>query len=160
MKISDIQLTPLKIGKTLIRIQTDSGIEGWAEAPGGSKVVPGRSVEVFKAYLEQIIKPVLIGEDPLEIDRHWETLALGKEDRMYKLPANVVGAIDIALWDLMGKEAGMPVYKLMGGAILKDAIMSENIRMDTGMGRGYLLGQMDKSMKGIGKMDFFMVKEY
>jgi len=116
MKISDIQLTPLKIGKTLIRIQTDSGIEGWAEAPGGSKVVPGRSVEVFKAYLEQIIKPVLIGEDPLEIDRHWETLALGKEDQMYKLPANVVGAIDIALWDLMGKEAGMPVYKLMGGA--------------------------------------------
>ncbi|HJN49596.1 MAG: mandelate racemase/muconate lactonizing enzyme family protein [Pseudomonadales bacterium] len=110
MKIKDITLTPLKIRKSLLRIQTDSGVEGWAEAYGG---------DVFKAYLENVIRPTLIGEDPRQIERHWETLALGKDERFYKLPASVVGAIDLALWDLLGKEAGMPVYILMGGAARK-----------------------------------------
>ena len=41
---------------------------------------------------------------------------------------------------------------------LKDVIMKENIRMDTEMVRGYLLGQMDKNMKENGKLDCFMVK--
>lgn len=116
MKITDITVTPLKTGKGLLRIQTDSGVEGWAEAPGRNRVVPGRNSSVFDAYLQSIIKPTLIGEDPRQIDRHWETLALGKDDKLFKLPAGVVGVIDVALWDLLGKEAGMPVYMLMGGA--------------------------------------------
>jgi len=116
MKITDITTTPLKTGKSLVRVQTDTGIEGWSEGPGANKIVPGRNGSVFEAYLESIIKPTLIGENPLEIDRHWETLATGKEDRLYKLPANVVGVIDVALWDLLGKETGQPVYNLMGGA--------------------------------------------
>ncbi len=119
MKITDITVTPLTIGKGLLRIHTDAGIEGYADAPGRNRVVPGRNSSVFEAYLESIIKPTLIGEDPLEIDRHWETLAQGKEDRLYKLPAGVVGVIDVALWDLMGKETGLPVYTLMGGATRK-----------------------------------------
>ncbi|MBM3958931.1 MAG: mandelate racemase/muconate lactonizing enzyme family protein [SAR202 cluster bacterium] len=116
MKITDITVTPLKTGKGLLRIQTDSGVEGWAEAPGRNRVVPGRNNSVFDAYLQSIIKPALIGEDPRQVDRHWEMLALGKDDRSFKLPAGVVGVIDVALWDLLGKEAGMPVYTLMGGA--------------------------------------------
>ena len=116
MKITDITATPLATGKSLVRVQTDAGIEGLSEGPGINKVVPGRNGSVFNAYLETIIKPVLIGEDPLDIDRHWETLATGKDDRLYKLPANVVGIIDVALWDLLGKETGKPVYTLMGGA--------------------------------------------
>ena len=116
MKITDITATPLKTGKALVRVQTDAGVEGWSEGPGVNKIVPGRNGSVFEAYLESIIKPTLIGENPLEIDRHWETLATGKEDRLYKLPAGVVGVIDVALWDLLGKETGQPVYNLMGGA--------------------------------------------
>lgn len=116
MKITDIVSTPLATGKSLVRVQTDAGIEGWAEGPGVSKGSPGRNSTVWEAYLESTIKPLLIGEDPLDIDRHWETLATGKEDRLYKLPANVVGVIDVALWDLLGKETGKPVYTLMGGA--------------------------------------------
>ena len=125
MKITDITLTFLKIGKGLLRVQTDAGVEGWAEAPGRNPGVPGveygyYSGRVFEAYLESIIKPVLIGEDPLQIERHWETLALGKDEKLFKLPADVVGVIDVALWDLMGKETGLPVYVLMGGAARRD----------------------------------------
>ncbi len=116
MKITDITLTPLSIGKSLLRVQTDAGVEGWAEAPGNNRAIPGRNSTVFDAYLESVVKPALVGENPLEIDRHWETLATGKEDRLYKLPANVVGVIDVALWDLFGKETGLPVHTLMGGA--------------------------------------------
>tara|TARA_E500000331_G_scaffold43591_2_gene36149 strand:- start:1020 stop:2099 length:1080 start_codon:yes stop_codon:yes gene_type:complete len=107
MKITDITITPLSIGKSLLRIQTDAGIEGWAEALGR---------RVFDAYLEAAIKPLLIGEDPLQIDRLWHFMALGKGERVYKLPGQIVGTIDVALWDLFGKETGQPVYKLMGGA--------------------------------------------
>ena len=115
MKITDITLTPLQIHKSLVRIQTDTGVEGWAEAFGATSPSSGRR-SVFEAYLENIIKPVLVGEDPLQIERHWETLALGRDERNYKVPAGVVGIIDVALWDLMGKETGLPVYTLMGGA--------------------------------------------
>ncbi len=109
MKITDITNTPLTTGKGLLRIQTDAGVEGWAEAPG-------RSGKVFNAYLDSVIEPALVGEDPRTIDRHWETLALGRGERMNKLPGWVVGTIDVALWDLLGKETGLPVYTLMGGA--------------------------------------------
>ena len=120
MKITDITVTHLKTGKGLLRVQTDAGVEGWAESPGTNPGVPGKNGAIFEADLESVIKPVLIGEDPLQIERHWETLALGKDDRLFKLPANVVGVIDVALWDLMGKETGLPVYTLMGGAARTD----------------------------------------
>ena len=109
MRVTDITHTPLAIGKGLLRVQTDAGVEGFAE-------VSGRNSAVFNAYLDGAIKPALIGEDPRSIDRHWETFALGRDERSYKLPGWVVGAVDIALWDLLGKDAGLPVHTLMGGA--------------------------------------------
>ena len=111
MKITDITLTALKTGKNLLRIQTDAGVEGWAEAYGR---------HVFAAYLEAAIKPALVGENPLDIGRHWDTLALGRGEGFYKLPGAVVGSVDIALWDLLGKETGQPVFTLMGGATRKE----------------------------------------
>ena len=119
MKITDITVTPLRTGKGLLRVQTDAGVEGWAEAPGVNRSTPSRNSTVFEAYLESVIKPALVGEDPRSIDRHWETLALGTGDRAIRLPGQVVGVIDVALWDLLGKDTGMPVYTLMGGAARK-----------------------------------------
>ena len=109
MKITAITATPLTLGKSLLRVETDAGVEGWAE-------VPGRNNRVFEGYLEGIITPALVGEDPRLIDRHWETLALGRDERFFKLPGWVVGVIDVALWDILGKDTGLPVHTLMGGA--------------------------------------------
>ena len=110
MKISEITCTPLAIGKGLLRIATGAGVEGWAE-------VPGRNNAVFEAYLDSVIRPALVGEDPRPVDRHWETLAaLGREEKSNKLPGWVVGVVDVALWDLLGKDTGLPVHTLMGGA--------------------------------------------
>ncbi|MYD43277.1 MAG: mandelate racemase/muconate lactonizing enzyme family protein [Gammaproteobacteria bacterium] len=115
MKITDITITPLKIRKSLLRIQTDAGVEGWSEAFGAVSPSANRT-SVFEAYLENTIKPALIGEDPLQIERIWELLTFGKDERSHKVPAHIVGIVDVALWDLMGKETGLPVYALMGGA--------------------------------------------
>ena len=109
MKITRFTTTPLTLGKSLLRVETDAGVEGWAE-------VPGRNNRVFDGYLEGVIAPVLVGEDPRLIDRHWETLALGREERFFKLPGWVVGVVDVALWDILGKDTGLPVHTLMGGA--------------------------------------------
>ena len=109
MKITAITATPLTLGKSLLRVETDAGIEGWAE-------VPGRNNRVFDGYLEGMIAPALVGEDPRLIDRHWETLALGRDERFFKLPGWVVGIINVALWDILGKDTGLPVHTLMGGA--------------------------------------------
>ncbi len=109
MKITAFDTTPLSLGKSLLRVETDAGVEGWAE-------VPGRNNRVFDGYLEGVIAPVLIGEDPRLIDRHWETLALGRDERFFKLPGWVVGIVDVALWDILGKDTGLPVHTLMGGA--------------------------------------------
>lgn len=113
MKITNFELTPLKIGKSILQIHTDAGITGVAEAHG-------RSGSAFKAHLDSVVTPLLTGQDPRQIDRHWETLYFGDADRITKLPPSVVGVVDIALWDILGKDAGLPCHKLMGGAARLD----------------------------------------
>ncbi len=112
MKITDVSIDPLKIGRSLVRIWTDEGIVGLAEA--------GRSPIVLKAHLDATVKPLLIGQDPLQTERHWEKLALGVGESAVRHPPQVVGVIDIALWDILGKVAGLPVYTIMGGATRKE----------------------------------------
>ena len=95
-------------GRLLIQIHTDEGITGISEG--------GRNLRVFKAYLDDLIKPLLIGEDPRRTRKIWELLALGKGQQATRFPSQIVGAIDVALWDIAGKAAGMPIYQLLGGA--------------------------------------------
>ena len=120
MKITDIQTSLLRPpedapasfvgrpGRMLVRVFTDEGITGIAEG--------SRGYSVFNAYLEDAIKPLLIGMDPLQPRRIWELLALGDGERATRLPSQIVGTIDVAIWDIMGKAAGMPLHKLLGGA--------------------------------------------
>ena len=95
-------------GRLLVQIHTDEGITGISEG--------GRNLNVFRAYLDDLIKPLLIGEDPTRPRKIWELLALGKGQQATRFPSQIVGAIDVALWDITGKAAGMPIYQLLGGA--------------------------------------------
>ena len=122
MKITDIKINLMEGPKTedakqfvggaskvLLRIETDEGIFGIAEG--------GRNYNLFKAYLEETINPLLIGIDPRNPKMIWEMLTHGTGPGLAtKLPSQVVGTIDVALWDLSGKAAGLPVYQLLGGA--------------------------------------------
>ncbi|GKX30594.1 D-galactarolactone cycloisomerase [Vallitalea longa] len=96
----------------IVEIITEDGITGWGECYGPSTVIQ-EIINVYKEYL--------IGEDPREIDRHWEYLYNRYRDYGQKgLIVEAISGIDIALWDIFGKSVGLPVYKLLGGANRKE----------------------------------------
>lgn len=113
MKITDVRADFLRTGVTLLRIFTDQGIVGVSEASW-------RQDRSFLPWLEEVIRPRLVGQDPRQPGRHWDRLAFGvvegtPQDRR-EVPIAFTAAVDIALWDLTGKAVGLPVYQLLGGA--------------------------------------------
>ncbi len=109
MKITDIRADTLTIGPTLVQVETDEGITGLSE-------VGWQDPAIFRGHLERVIKPQLIGTDPLQPGRHWERLVNGTRELPYPTSTSFAGVIDIALWDIMGKVAGLPIHALLGGA--------------------------------------------
>jgi L-alanine-DL-glutamate epimerase-like enolase superfamily enzyme len=104
IKITDLKCAIMG-GSPVVRIVTDAGISGYGQA------------ESAKPYLKPMVlfyKDYLIGEDPTNVER-----VMMKIRRMgsFKPWGSAVSAIEIALWDIAGKAAGVPVYKLMGGKI-------------------------------------------
>ena len=120
MKITDITVNQLRgpegvdsrafggrPGRLLVQVHTDEGITGIAEGV--------RNLSVFRAYVDDLIKPLLVGSDPLRPRKIWEALSLGTGQHMTRFPSQIVGSIDVACWDILGKAAGMPLYQLLGG---------------------------------------------
>jgi L-alanine-DL-glutamate epimerase-like enolase superfamily enzyme len=99
----------------LVRIDTDEGVSGWGEGFGH------RIFTATRAALDSFIGPMCIGRDPTEISVLVDQIQrnLGGVGRngpaMYAL-----SAIDIALWDIAGKLAGLPLYRLLGGSPRRD----------------------------------------
>ena len=84
MKITDIRADTLSIGPTIVRVFTDEGVVGLSE-------IGWHDPAMFRPHLERVIKPMLVGEDPLRPERHWERLYHGTHDRPYPTPAWYVG---------------------------------------------------------------------
>jgi L-alanine-DL-glutamate epimerase-like enolase superfamily enzyme len=94
-------------GAVLVEIETDDGIVGIGEAGTGG----GATATV----IEKDLKPLLVGQDPLMIEGLWQrmfvrTVQYGRRG----IAMNAISGIDIALWDIAGKFAKLPVYKLLG----------------------------------------------
>ena len=112
IKITDLRCAI--IGRNpVVRIVTDQGISGYGEA------------ESAKPYLKPMVlfyKDYLLGEDPTDVER-----VMLKIRRLgaFKPWGSAVSAIEIALWDIAGQAAGVPVYKLLGGKI-RDRVRAYN----------------------------------
>ncbi len=92
-----------------VRIHTDEGIIGLGES------YPNAEAEA--AIVHGRLAPVLLGRDPSEIDRLWADMFLGVSYCGWAgTEMRAISAVDIALWDLAGKAAGQPIYKILGGA--------------------------------------------
>ena len=104
-----MKITALKcavIGRNpVVRIVTDEGIDGYGQ------------IEATKPYLKPVVlhyEQFLTGQDPTEVERVMLRIRrLGS----YKPWGSAVSAIEMALWDLAGKAAGLPVHKLLGGRV-------------------------------------------
>jgi L-alanine-DL-glutamate epimerase-like enolase superfamily enzyme len=112
IKITDLRCAV--IGRNpVVRVVTDQGISGYGEA------------ESAKPYLKPMVlfyKDYVVGEDPTDVQR-----VMLKIRRMgaFKPWGSAVSAIEIALWDIAGQVAGVPVYKLLGGKI-RDRVRAYN----------------------------------
>jgi D-galactarolactone cycloisomerase len=129
MKITDIKTYVLKTpleepfafamgwvrqrGTMIVEVITDEGVTGWGESLCHGLQPP----EIAQTIVEAALKPILIGEDPFDVDVLWE--------RMYNLTRpfgqkgavpNAMASVDIAIWDCLGRALGKPVHKLLGGA--------------------------------------------
>lgn len=92
-------------------IATDEGLRGL----GYSLVFNGGGAEAVLAYLETRLKPALLGEDPMLVERLWEKMfRTDMGVRKQGVAGYALSALDIGLWDLVGKAAGQPLYRLWG----------------------------------------------
>ena len=110
MQIKSIETIHLEEFPAIIWVQvkTDSGHIGLGETFFGPRAVAGCVHEMFA--------PMLIGKDPLAIERHWRDMFDMANAYGYAgAEARAISAIDIALWDIKGKDAGVPVYAFFWG---------------------------------------------
>ena len=106
MKIIDIKSALIGYNLTL-RIVTDKGVDGYAQ------VEENRSFLNLKPVVE-FYKNMLIGCDPTDVENCMRRI---RRVGAFKPWGKVVSTIEMALWDIAGKEAGVPVYKLLGGKV-------------------------------------------
>lgn len=122
MKITDLKCALLG-GSPVVRLTTDAGIDGYGQA------------EHFKPYLKPHIlfyRDYILGQDPTDVERVMLRIRrLGS----FKPWGSAVSAIEMALWDITGQAAGVPVYKLLGGKV------RDTVRVYNGALRFPLAGQ-------------------
>jgi L-alanine-DL-glutamate epimerase-like enolase superfamily enzyme len=100
----------------LVRIRTDTGLEGIGEADSSPEVVKAIVDAPFSHNIACGLREVLIGENPLEQERLWQkmyrrTMYFGRKG----VGITAMAAVDMALWDLKGKHYGEPIHRLLGG---------------------------------------------
>lgn len=104
MKITDVRCAVIA-GSPVIRIVTDAGVDGWSQ------------IETPKPYLKPVVlylREALIGLDPVNVERVVRRIRVRGG---FKPWGAAVSAIEIALWDIAGKAAGLPIHRLLGGKV-------------------------------------------
>lgn len=95
----------------LVEVQTDAGLTGWGECFG-----PGNVALANRTIVERVIAPMVAGENPLDRERLWHKIYNLLRDHGQKgMPIQALSGVDIALWDIAAKAAGLPLYRLIGG---------------------------------------------
>lgn len=110
MKITDIQLFEIEPRWLFVRIRTDAGVTGW-----GEPIVEGRAATTAKAVEE--LSEQLIGQDPHRIEDLFQAMHRSNFYRGGPILMSAISGLEQALWDIKGKDLGVPVYTLLGGRV-------------------------------------------
>ncbi|HZM53164.1 MAG TPA: D-mannonate dehydratase ManD [Vicinamibacteria bacterium] len=118
MRIVDARVIVCSPGRNFVtlKVTTEDGIYGLGDA-----TLNGRELAVA-AYLAEHVVPLLIGRDARRIEDTWQYLYKGAYWRRGPVTMTAIAAVDTALWDILGKVANVPVYRLLGGAS-REAVM-------------------------------------
>jgi L-alanine-DL-glutamate epimerase-like enolase superfamily enzyme len=146
MKISDLKCALLG-SNPVVRIVTDEGISGYGE------------IEMYRPYVvPQVLyyRDAILGADPTDVER---VMLRIRNRGAFKPWGSAISAIEMALWDVAGKAAGLPVYKLLGGKV-RDKVRVYNgavrFPMEAHTPQGYArnMARMKESPEG-----FTIIKE-
>lgn len=110
MKIESMELFKAPPRWLFLKISTDEGLAGW-----GEPVVEGRA-DTVRAAVEELAEYV-IGRDPRQIEDLWQVLYRSGFYRGGPVLMSALSGIEQALWDIRGKQLGVPVYDLLGGRV-------------------------------------------
>jgi L-alanine-DL-glutamate epimerase-like enolase superfamily enzyme len=122
VKITDIRtiglgyerkISPMQRGFCLVRVETDAGLVGYGEASTSyGHMYPG----VVEAIVDAAIKPAIMGKNPLDINSRIRDMKLYVHPWLGwdGISAQAIGAVEIALWDILGKAKEMPIAHLFG----------------------------------------------
>jgi galactonate dehydratase len=111
MKITDVKPYPVWVGhrnQMLVKVETDAGIHGWGEAG-----LSGRELAVAGAVRHY--REFLIGQDPMQRGALWQRMYRSQYFEGGRVLTAAISAIDLALYDIVGKALEVPVYELLGG---------------------------------------------
>jgi mannonate dehydratase len=107
---ADVIVTSPSRNFVTLKITTDDGVTGLGDA-----TLNGRELAVA-AYLREHVVPLLAGRDPARIEDTWQFLYRSAYWRRGPVTMAAIAAVDMALWDIKGKVANLPLYQLLGGA--------------------------------------------
>ena len=93
---------------TLVKVTTDEGLIGWGDATEWVRA------QAHKKVIEEDLSPLVIGEDPFDIEKLWQKMWIASYVGGKDLSVAMTG-IETALWDIVGKALNTPVYNLLGG---------------------------------------------
>ena len=114
---------------TIVRVETDDGLLGWGDCISQFP----ESALATKVIVERGYAPLLVGEDPLDVERLWHKM-LGRI--WWYGPQGIaafgVSAVDLALWDIKGKALGLPVCRLLGSPLSWQVVAMASIHLDMG----------------------------
>jgi L-alanine-DL-glutamate epimerase-like enolase superfamily enzyme len=112
MKITSIECLPVFDGRpcVFVVVDTDEGIFGVGEAG-----LP-RQADAIAAVCRNYAS-ILVGQDPLRIEYNWQRMSRGFFFPHDRISGSALAAVDIALWDIMGKALNLPIYQLLGGRV-------------------------------------------
>src|SRR5450759_311412 len=113
---TDVVVTSPGRNFVTLRITTADGVTGLGDA-----TLNGRELAVA-SYLRDHVAPLLIGRDADNIEDTWQYLYRGPYWRRGPVTMAAISAVDMALWDIKGKVAGLPVYQLLGGRSRRGAL--------------------------------------
>lgn len=129
MKITDIEVTLLANpdldpaacdsaqDAALVRVHTDEGIVGIGEVDATPHVVKAFLTAPSGHSFSMGMRDMLVGEDPRDVRRLWHKVYAGTIMSARRgMGIHVMGAVDVALWDIFGKSVDLPIWKLLGGA--------------------------------------------
>ena len=150
MKITDIKLSdpwysnvrsmgdatvsvPGVLASTILTVYTDEGVTGIVPVNDPIVLLGDDAMSLQKVLVEQAFKPLIVGEDPLDTERIWDKMYWGSIRWGRRgIALAVLGAIDIAVWDLKGKIFNQPIHKILGAHRDSVAAYGSSVNLNAG----------------------------